>query len=99
MKRITAICLCGLLFGCATPAPQEKYSRTSTAELELRHAQCVQFLSPEKLDIDIRLGPPLAMAMTDDGRTDRIKEKKEIEKELLRRYQAGDKDAYRPILR
>ncbi len=98
MKRIAALCLCGLLVGCATPTLQEEYSKTSTAELELRHARCARLLSLEKQYIDFRLGPPLAMAIMDDGRSDRIKEKEKTGKELLRRGQAGDKDAYLPIL-
>jgi hypothetical protein len=87
-----------IFIGCATTTPEQKYSKTSTAELRLRHAQCEQFLTAEKKNIDIKFGPPLAMAMMGDGgRGDRIKEKEEIEKELLRRYQAGDKDAHIPI--
>ncbi len=84
------------LFGCASI--EKKYERRSTAELKLRHAQCVQFLNAEKKEFEFKFGPPLAMAMMGDGgRGDRIKEKEELEKELLRRYQAGDKDAYLPI--
>jgi hypothetical protein len=95
--RYLPLLLVLFLFGCAT-TPEKKYTKTSTAELKLRHTQCVEFLTAEKKNIDIKFGPPLAMAMMGDGgRGDRIKEKEEIEHELLRRYQAGDKDAYLPI--
>ena len=94
--RYLPLLLVLFLFGCATT--QKKYAKTSTAELKLRHTQCVQFLTAEKKDFEFKFGPPLAMAMMGDGgRGDRIKEKEEIEKELLRRYQAGDKEAYLPI--
>jgi hypothetical protein len=67
-------------------------------ELKLRHTQCVEFLTGEKKNFDIKFGSPMSMAMMGDGgRSDRIKEKEEIENELLRRYQAGDKDAYLPV--
>jgi hypothetical protein len=96
MKIIRVLVLM-MVVGCAT-TPEQKYVNTTTAELKLRHTQCVQFLVAEKKEIDIKFGPPLAMAMMGDGgRGDRIKEKEEIEKELLRRYQSGDKSAFLPI--
>lgn len=78
------------LFACASTTLEQKYAKTSTAELKLRHAQCVDFLSSQKNAIIVKFSPG-------DGRRDRIREKEEIEKELLRRYQTGDKGAYLPI--
>lgn len=79
-------------FGCASP--EKKYSKKSTSQLLLRHHQIVEFLRSEKKDFEIKFGPP--MFMGDGGRQDRIKEKDEIEVELLRRYEAGDKEAKLP---
>ena len=88
LATIILLCSCGTL--------ESKYANTTTTQLKLRHTQCVQFLTQEKKSLDIRIGSS-PFGMGDGGRKDRINEKEEIENELLRRYQAGDKDAYLPM--
>lgn len=91
-------------FGCSTPQEdriareahlQKKYASYSTAELKLRRNQIVAMLGATKKDIDIKIGPPLAMALMDDsGKVqDLLEEKNAIERELLRRWNGGDTDA------
>ena len=96
MKTLLGLLAALVFVGCASVEP--KYRDSSTAELKLRHAQCVEFLETKRGAVDIKVGPPLAMMMMGDGGvSDRRKEKEEIESELLRRYQAGDSEAYLPI--
>jgi hypothetical protein len=89
---LTILCSLALLFGC-TSTP--KCAKTDTSQLQLRHQQCVDFLNGEKKQWEVKFGNPLFMG--DGGRADRIKEKEEIEGELLHRYQAGDQRAYLPM--
>ena len=92
MKTIYLTILACLLIGCASV--QSKYSKTSTTELAMRHTQCVQYLNNEH-GFRFAFGP--GAAFMGDPRADRIKEKERIEKELLKRYTAGDKAAYLPM--
>jgi hypothetical protein len=78
------------LFGCAT-TPEKKYANTSTPEVKLRHAQLVQSLAGDASQPDIEWIKPIWARGA--SRSDRVKEKEEIERELLRRFQAGDKGA------
>jgi len=87
------VLIISLLCGCATTL-QEKYSSTTTPQLKLKHTQLAEYLVSEKKGFEFHFGNPL---FSKDERPDRIKEKEEIEQELLRRYQSGDKAAYLPI--
>ena len=92
---IITVILCALFaFGCAS-TPQKKYAKVGTAELKLRHSQLTQALEGEKGQPDIEWIKPLWFR--GPSRSDRIKEKEEIEFELLRRYKSGDKEAKLPI--
>jgi len=91
MKTNALLVLVLILTGCASI--QSKYANTTTPEMQLRHRQIEEWLVSEKNGMDIKIGSPFMM-MGDGGRKDRINEKEEIEKELLRRYQSGDKAAY-----
>lgn len=91
MKPALVIVCAIFLVGCAT------LSKQSTSELKLRHAQLEQYLASEKKGFEFKFGPPLAMAIMGDERQDRIEEKESIERELLRRWKHGDKDAHLPI--
>ena len=94
MKRFFPLIVGAMLFcGCATT----NYTKTSTAELKLRHTQCVEYLTAEKKQWELKFGSPLQMAMMGDPRRDRIEEKERVEKELLKRWKAGDKEAYLPV--
>jgi len=68
-------------------ASQEKYAAYSTARLQLRRQQIAESI-PKMV---VGWG---GAAFVQQWRTDRLQEEKnEIEEELLRRYEAGDKDA------
>jgi hypothetical protein len=82
----------GILCGCQSL--QGKYSKTTTPQLQLRHEQLVEYLNSEKKSFEFHFGNPMFQS---DPRKDRIEEKEDIETELLRRYQAGDKTAYLPM--
>jgi hypothetical protein len=108
-KQMFAILLtiaCTAIVGCSHIAPgtqhsiqtklgQRKYASQSTDELKLRRNQIIEMLGAGRKEIDIKIGSPLAMAMMDDdGKIeDLFKEKNEIERELLRRWKAGDEGA------
>lgn len=67
-------------------------------EPKLRRSQRVEFLNGEKKNFELKFEPPLAMAMIGDGnRGDRRMERGEIQKQLLRRNEASDKEACLPI--
>jgi hypothetical protein len=90
LATVILMCSCGTL--------ESKYANSTTAQLKLRREQCVEVLNSEKKSFDFKFGSPMALAMMGDGgRKDRIKEKEEIENELLRRYEAGDRQAYLPM--
>ena len=82
----------GILCGCQSL--QGKYSKTTTAQLQLRHEQLVEYLNSEKKSFEFHLGNPMFQS---DPRKDRIEEKEGIETELLRRYQSGDQAAFLPM--
>lgn len=86
----------GLCTGCGTgfmglETVQSHYARYSTPELQLKHNQCVDYLNRNTWEFHF------GMMSGDGNRQDRIKEKENLETELLRRYTAGDKQAYLPI--
>jgi hypothetical protein len=98
--------LCFCLVGCSHIAPgtqhtiqtklgQRKYASYPTDELKLRRAQLIEMVGTSGGKIEFKSGSPLAMPMMDDdGRVeDLYKEKNEIERELLRRWKAGDEEA------
>jgi hypothetical protein len=91
MKSLACGFLVLFLLGCATLQKQP------TADLKLRWNQCAEFLTGEKKAFDLKFGPLLWMAMQGDDRKDRIEEKERIERELFRRWKAGDKEAFLPI--
>ncbi len=99
MNRITAllaIVFCLGFFGCAT-TPQKKYASVSTAELKLRHTQLAQALTGETGQPDIEWIKPIWAR--GPSRADRINEKETIEFELLRRWKAGDQEAFLPAFK
>jgi hypothetical protein len=65
----------------------------STPELKLRHAQLVEEIAQPRGWSFSRFGSE------SEKREDQTKEKEQIEFELLRRWQAGDKTAYLPSFR
>lgn len=86
-----------LLFGCAS-TPQKKYSGVSTESLRLKHNQCVEALGPDYRSSDFNYTPPgLAGLAFRNPKEERIKEKQELEEELLRRWQTGDQAAHLAI--
>lgn len=85
MKYFVALLLL-LAMGCAG------LKKVPTSELKFRHHQIVQYLNSERGGFQIKWGNPMWGGMGNE-REDRIKEKEEIERELLRRYQAGDGNA------
>lgn len=94
MKRLLhylSVLFIVLLVSCAGG----KFSKRSTADLKLRHAQIIEALGMDANRIDVKIGHPFFMGSGD--RKDRIEEKENIERELLRRYEAGDKGAHLPI--
>lgn len=97
MKLITTLFITILLIGCASPevALQKRYHRKSTVELKLRRQQLLDDVG--RGGFDLRFGSPLALAMMGNPREGKIKEKEEIERELLRRYASGDRAAWLPI--
>lgn len=72
----------------------DKFKRESTPNLKLRHHQLVEAIGQG--GFSFKVGPPIAMMMMGDKREDRIREKEEIEREMLRRWRSGDKEAYLP---
>ena len=105
-KIIALSFICSALLGCSHIAPgtqhtiksklsQRKFASQSTDELQLRRNQLIQMLGAGGEKIDIAFGSPIALAMMDDdGRVEEnYKEKNEIERELLRRWKAGDEAA------
>jgi hypothetical protein len=98
--KISACLLCAamaVLIGCAS-TPQKKYSKASTSELRLKHSQLVEALGPDVRSSEFSYHPPgLAGLAFSNPKEERIKEKQEIEVELLRRYQGGDQSAHLAI--
>lgn len=92
MNLLSVLVLSVVLCGCAST--DGKRDTRSTSELHLRRNQIVQALGEEsKIEIDF-LKP---IWMRGPTRADRIEEKEEIERELLRRWKNGDKEAYLPL--
>jgi hypothetical protein len=77
-----------LAVGCASE--QKKTAGKSTAELKLRRQQLTEEIAqPQGWRFSgFRPGS--------EGHEDQIKEKEKIEFELLRRWKAGDREAYLP---
>ena len=81
-------------------------ARLSTSELKLRHRQCVEYLDRHSGavvggGVNVRLGamPWESKEDNEDVKEEmaaRVEEKEAIERELLRRWQAGDKKAFLP---
>ena len=93
MKTVwISLCLF-LLVGCASA--EKKYATTRTAELKLRHAQILESLGYDQNQPDIDFLKPVWMR--GPSRPQRLEEKETIERELLRRWQAGDNEAFLPI--
>lgn len=63
----------------------EDLENKSTAALMLQRGQCVDFLNASR------------NSLTSDEIKAKLTEKEKVEKELLRRYEAGDKEAWLPI--
>jgi hypothetical protein len=90
--KITALTIAllaalALAIGCAS-TPENQYASASTPELKLRHTRLMEVIGDEP-SASIKLGEQLATMMVADARG--------IERELLRRYQAGDQAAHLPI--
>jgi hypothetical protein len=85
------------IMGCAiieTPIQNAVLRRKSTPELKLRHNQLAQRLGDNRLEVSV--GP---FGGGTKGHEDEWNEKERIERELLKRYQAGDKEAFLPIFK
>lgn len=96
MKTLTLFILL-LLVGCAS-TPEKRYRKTSTDSLRVRHAQLVEVLGPDVRSSDFSYTPPgLAGLAFRNPKEERIKEKQEIEVELLRRWKTGDGSAHLPL--
>lgn len=78
-----------LLVGCSSI--EKKIAQTSTPELKLRHQQLASSLGYDKNQPDIDFLKPVWMR--GPSKSERIEEKEAIERELLRRYSAGDSNA------
>jgi hypothetical protein len=81
-----------LTIGCATTQLQQQ----STAQLKLRRNQLVEEIDATS-KMDIRFGKEFQIKQDRSGVEKRLKEKAKLEQELLRRWQAGDKEAYLKI--
>lgn len=96
MKTLALLSLI-LIIGCAS-TPEKKYRKTSTDQLRLKHSQLVEALGPDVRSSDFSYTPPgLAGLAFRNPKEERIREKQEIEVELLRRWQTGDKSAHLPL--
>lgn len=72
---------------------RRKFARYSTEELHLMRARYLGLAFKPSKDINISVDP-LATAILGDSDTRQTKQVIDIERELLRRYNAGDKEAY-----
>jgi len=79
-----------LVFFVACASDQKKASRMSTAELKLRRQQLIEQISQP---VGFRLSGFHPGTEDHDSQTS---EKNAIEFELLRRWKAGDREAYLP---
>lgn len=83
MKNLLVLLLAFAIAGCASMPPEQKFSKFSTAQLQLRRQQ----LHEEIPDMIFKFG-----IFGNDFEKEK-KEKRDIEMELLRRYEAGDEKA------
>jgi hypothetical protein len=91
MKQLSILTLLVLLIGCAY-APEnlakravaKSDARKSTSDWKLRHAQLERETG----------GAHWESGRAYDDRQEKLREMEKIERELLRRYRAGDKDAF-----
>lgn len=94
---VLAVLLVAFLIGCAS-TPEKKYAKVSTSELRVKHSQLVEVLGPDVRSSDFSYTPPgFAGLAFKNPKEERIKEKQEIELELLRRWKAGDEAAHLPL--
>lgn len=104
-------CFTVLAIGCGTPSAsqderaivkaQSKYTNTPTLELQLRREQLIDQIAviSSKKDPAIPGGIATMAFLDNRGRIDDLfREKNAVERELLRRWQAGDKAAKLPSL-
>jgi hypothetical protein len=88
MRLTTFVAVLLLLVSCASTS--KRIHSMSTAELKLRRTQLAE-----------EIAQPMGWRFSGfrpgtEGHEDQLKEKQKIEFELLRRWQAGDKEAYLP---
>ena len=89
MKTFTLLFVVVLVCSCAT------YRDLPTSELKLQHHQCVEQLAHQpKWEFKFGGNP---WDQPGDERRSLVKKKNKYESELLKRYKAGDKEAYLTI--
>lgn len=93
IRSVLLVVFLAFSLGCAST--EKKYAKTTTVELKLRRQQCVDELNAGQGRFSFRFGGPW-WAHGDD-RKDVTKEKNKIENELLRRFKAGDQEAFLPV--
>lgn len=83
------------LTGCAS------LQSKSTTDLKLRHAQLSERLGGSNVELTVNVSARRGFGGMggDDDHEDQWEEKERIERELWKRYQAGDKEAYLPIFK
>lgn len=74
---------------------REKFARYSTGELKLMDVRFKELRQSSGRDLNVTLNPA-ARRLWGDSDSENIKRLLEIERELLRRWKAGDKEAYLP---
>jgi hypothetical protein len=73
---------------------RHKYAKYSTAELKLMDTRYKELRTSSGRDLNLNVG--MQRKMFSDSDTENIERVLEIERELLRRWKAGDKEAYLP---
>lgn len=74
---------------------RRKFARYSTAELKLMDTRYKELRLSSGRDVNVTLNP-MARRIWGDSDTENVERVLEIERELLRRWKAGDTEAYLP---
>ena len=75
---------------------RHKFARYSSAELKLMDTRYKELEQSSGRDVNITMNSPLARQIWGDSDKNNIERVLEIERELLRRWKAGDTEAYLP---
>src|SRR5258708_2459228 len=70
MKALVSALIVLLAVGCSSI--QHKYAKTTTAQLQLKHNQIVEYLGTEQKGFEFKFGPPAFMMMQGNPREDKI---------------------------